>query len=332
MHIKDVTPPGITLKDNEIFVKVREDPTDPSQSPILAAIISLPTIEGLPQNRELPLVILLHGHQSHKNAIYQPLMAEALSKQGYCVLRFDFRGQGDSSDNASVELGRTISQDLEDMNIIINYALAGELLTVVNAQITKPGTTPCGIFKSIALEMVIAHSRGVLIMFQYLVDHPEMYVPLLVNCCGRFRGEGLAERYTRAHPTWRDEGGFPSKTLRHGTVADVWVPVPEIQTTVDVKTEEFNKINDKTHVICVYGSRDGIVPPEDGESYNRLLGDRSKLWLIDGADHNFYGLSDDTNTKNLPLKRGRVNYSVEFVSKFVSYLGNQGEHAHNTSV
>lgn len=308
---------GIKLKSNEVFVNVTEGS---SQKSSLATIISVPQSHQSLQNRTLPLVILLHGHQSHKNAIYQPLVADELSKLGYCVVRFDFRGQGDSSDNESEELGRTIHQDLIDMNRIIEYALGTELLLLVNNKLDSETSITCPTFDSVTLEIIIAHSRGVLVMFQYLVEHPRLTVPLLVNCCGRFRGEGLAERYTKATPTWRADGGVSSMTLRHGTFQTVWVPVDEIQTAVDVSTQNFDQISQYSHVICVYGTRDSIVPPADGRAYNRLFGQRSELWMIEGADHNLYGLANDPNRKALPLRKGKVNYSVEFVEKLLMYL------------
>lgn len=140
------------------------------------------------------VILLVHRHLSHKNAIYQPLLANVLSLLGYWVIRFDFRGQGDSETNANLQLGRTVSQDIEDLETIIKS---------LNPYFSKGYKELFG-EDEMSIKMVIAHSRGVLPIIKHFGSiNTYERVPYLVNCCGRYSSEGLLERYTKLYPKWK---------------------------------------------------------------------------------------------------------------------------------
>ncbi|CAB4256972.1 similar to Saccharomyces cerevisiae YDL057W Putative protein of unknown function [Maudiozyma barnettii] len=320
MDYETVTPNYIKLEKNELFVNVLGGQDHFGDIAKLATIISLPVIGNDIEPHVLKVATLLHGHQSHKNAIYQPLLAQTLSNIGYCVIRFDFRGQGDSSPNEFKMEGRTIEQDVNDIHTICTFICKGPLLDLVNMKLREHMPSNDSNYESVCPKIMVAHSRGVLAMFEYLLACKEFQIPLIVNCCGRFDGSGLLTRYTKIKPTWRKEGGLNISTLRYGKYEECWVPTPEILSTAKVDTLKFNDINQSFKVLSVYGSKDLVVPVEDGEKYEKLFQERGLLLLIDGADHNFYGLPEDPNIHKLPLKRGKVNYSILFISKFMKYL------------
>ena len=158
-----------------------------------------------------------------------------------------------------------------------------------------------------SIEMVMAHSRGVLPMMQYFgsVDTSQR-VPYLVNCCGRYFSEGLLKRYTKLYPKWREEKGFWTKTFYHGKYVDYWVPESEILSTGQFPIDCFKSIPSSTQVINIYGTFDNTIPKNGTEQYHLTFGDRSFQFWIPGSDHNLYGLINDNNHFNLPTMKGKV--------------------------
>lgn len=313
-------PEHLKVQDNEIYLHVIDTTWSRKDKLGLSTIISLPKKTFEQDNDQIKVVIMLHGHQSHKNAIYQPLLSDELCKLGYCVIRFDFRGQGDSTSNASSEEGRTIIQDIEDLETTIKLVDDDLFKSLVLNSNGKNALSMNIQNCSLKVEMLVAHSRGALVMFEYAIKHREIHIPLLVDCCGRFDGNGLIERYSRIHPNWREDNGFNLMTFRNGKYRKSWIPIPEIMSTANVDSSSFSKIDQSTEILLFYGSCDTVVPIKDGEEYHKLFGSRSSLLVIKGADHNFYGVENDTNFNNLPLRRGKVNYSVQFVRKLLEFL------------
>ncbi|CAL9737805.1 hypothetical protein MOSE0_M08658 [Monosporozyma servazzii] len=303
----NLKPGYIILKEREIFCFIKNERFHKSDG--LATIITKPRTQSTHQsgqaNNSQNVAILIHGHLSHKNAIYQPLLAEMLSNLGYLVIRFDFRNQGDSEDNRDKSVGRTIFQDLEDLETVIKC---------VTNKDTKKFTDIFGENK-LSLEMIIAHSRGVLPMFSYFSSlGKKIAVPTLINCCGRFSSDGLLRRYTKMYPNWEKEKGFWTKTFRYGKYTKHWVPYDEIISAGCFSNKQFKNISTITNVVHIYGTRDDVIPLKDAEDYHELFKPNSFIYLISGADHNFYGLTDDDNEFKLPSKRGKVNYSYYLVA------------------
>ena len=248
-------------------------------------------------------------------------MAQALSDRGYTVVRFDFRGQGDSSSNFSSQEGRTIEQDVNDLTIMLNFIKNGSLKQIINETLNKENLSMnVKTYETVDIDMIIAHSRGVLVMFQYMLCNTDLFVRLLVNCCGRYDGNGLLKRYTKIAPTWREDGGLEIPTLRHAEYLRCWIPIPEILSAANVKTSEFNRVNNIEKVINVYGTCDTVIPMKDARMYMDTFKNKASLLLLEGSDHNFYGSKNDLNIYNLPVKKGKVNYSVLFVSEFLKLL------------
>lgn len=295
-EIIDKAPGYCELKENERFVYIRD--LEKHNGNGIACIISKPN-NGVFLKR---LVLMVHGSLSHKNAIYQPLLAERLSELGYCTIRIDFRGLGDSEEVPDQNLGRTIANDVDDIKTIYNAV---------------SDSTICGnLFgqSELIFYSIVAHSRGSLAMFNFALQLENTHIPLLVNCCGRFDGNGLMERSTKNNPGWLEKGGFKAKTLRLGKLEEVWIPKSETLSVIQVDTEIYSQITMKTKIVSIYGTDDEVVPPiEASRDYASSFEDHHQLIYIKGAGHNFYGKPGDLNINNLPYKRGLVNYNVEVV-------------------
>lgn len=257
------------------------------------------------------LVLLVHGHQAHKNSNYQPLLAEKLNEIGYYVLRIDFRGLGDSESNFNEKVGRSIYQDIEDLETVYQWCTSYACINVIGHELT--------------LDTIVAHSRGVLSMFEFGKLH---YIPNLINCCGRFDVNGLLLNTKNKNPNWEYNDGFSCKTLRFGKFQDIWIPRSETLSVVDIDVSSFSSIDERSWIVSIYGSQDNIVPLTASASYANLFNGRHTLEIIINADHNFYGMKNDANILNLPLKKGNVNYGVIVVQKIISQLSHDNQINH----
>ena len=67
--------------------------------------------------RKAPLIIMCHGFTGHKNLKFFVLASQMLYKEGYSVLRFDFRGSGESEGNFI-----SIKEEISDFAKIVKFA------------------------------------------------------------------------------------------------------------------------------------------------------------------------------------------------------------------
>jgi len=72
----------------------------------------------LPDEKNPPCVIASHGLLSNKNSEKYIALGERISKEGIAMLRFDFRGIGESEGN---EEDNTISKKVADLNAGIDF-------------------------------------------------------------------------------------------------------------------------------------------------------------------------------------------------------------------
>lgn len=317
-------PPHIRLQSNEQFVYFKHGKYHTGRG--IAVILSHPkslqydTLSDRVQNQhqfELPqhrLALALHGHQSHKNYPYQGLVASRLSEMGFFVIRMDFRGLGDSEDVSDARVGRTISQDLEDIDTIYEFVSSPRLCKEL-----------CGF--PLTLDTVMAHSRGVISMFEYARANPDKYIPNLINCAGRFDGQGLLRKRLKASPKWLEEGGFWCEFPRYGSFERTWVPCAETMSAAEVDTAAFSEIDERTWVFSCYGVEDEVIPLDAAASYANLFNGRHTLKLIQGANHNYLGLPGDSNELELPLRKGRVNYCYKLVDLIADHLSRENQMA-----
>ncbi|AET38482.1 uncharacterized protein Ecym_2784 [Eremothecium cymbalariae DBVPG len=303
------------LKSNEEFLYIKHSLHHRSNG--IAAILSKPkslqfsTLGEQVKNQGtylLPmhkLVLLLHGHQSHKNSNYQGALADKLSENGYYVMRIDFRGLGDSEESADPELGRTVEQDVNDVHSVFQFTTSDACKQLIGYKLT--------------LDTIVAHSRGVVAMFQFARRY---HVPNLVNCCGRYDSSGLLIRTAKQNPGWDQDKGYYCRALRKGSWQKLWIPQTETMSAGTIDTSKFAQIDKKSWVMSVYCSADAVIPASAASDYANLFHGRHTLEIIPYADHNFYGAPGDLNTLGLPLKRGRISYHTVLVDKIAAHLGN----------
>ncbi|ODV95547.1 hypothetical protein PACTADRAFT_50254 [Pachysolen tannophilus NRRL Y-2460] len=263
------------------------------------------------------LVILLHGNGGHKNYCYNSILAQELaSKLGIFSIRFDFRGCGDSQDCKNLEIGRTIDQDIEDLELIIDKAINGGFNNMY-----------------FSISGIVAHSRGTLTMFKWALKQQEIlekneknyiFVPNLINCSGRFDYSLHLPSVKRKHLDWEDKKGYYIYGYKNGEYKEYLVPKNETLHLTSHK--DLNKIkflhND---VLSIYGLNENVIPLEDTTKFANLLGNKHQLEFIPNADHNFFG--DINNLEDpMPLNAiGKVNYNYKVSEIIVNFFSHESE-------
>lgn len=301
----------------------------------LCTIFTHPHIEAPRQNnftieRRVKVIILLHGHLSHKNASFQPLLAKLLSEIGYGVIRFDFRNNGDSEDNFDVTKGRIMKQDLEDLDTIVSLII---------------DDSNFGFFASCDAELFacVGHSRGALTMFDYFSNSnwfpkrfPGKYIPHLVDLNGRYNIIDVLKKYDSLYPGWEQNDGFMANCLIRGSYTKYWVNYSEIMSTAkDADVMGFIQIDKRTQILLIYCLEDKVVVKENGERYRQLFDYKTELVLIPYADHNFYNDCMDLAKFQLPKKRNKWNFApllAKLIAKHFTKSETLKERSPNTAV
>ncbi|ODV80843.1 alpha/beta-hydrolase [Suhomyces tanzawaensis NRRL Y-17324] len=268
------------------------------------------------------VALILHGQYGHRNYCYQRVLAHRLAADlGVYSLRIDFRGCGDSADNADDSVGRVFEQDVQDIQAAAEYLVDGTK-NALNINFT--------------LSSIIAHSRGSVAMFLWALEQNKLVkanhasraivVPNLINCSGRFNSPRVYERYPK------DWSGVEVKVIRHGKPETSTFVSGEIVSLASADLEPVRDLTLDWSVMTIFGLQDIIVPVEDSTMWANALnrGPHSHtLKLIEGADHNFYGVhqienlgdAEDYNPKNFPINSKKlVNYNFLVTDMIIEYL------------
>lgn len=238
------------------------------------------------------LVVILHGLGGHRDYCYQKQMGHELPRQlGICTFRLDFRNCGASDDVPDPKRGRSVGgTDFEDLNNVYKH-----------------------FSKDYQLLAIVGHSRGASNMFLWALRHPEIFVPYLINCSGRFHTWNYRDRvFSEEMPNYQRDGGYWLTAKRHGTYAPQWISMAEVDEFSSYDSHNYADINPETQILTIFGSLDHQVPVRDAAYWSNLFGARHTLNIIMNADHNFYGGRDKNGKK--------ISYNPDVVAKTVEWL------------
>lgn len=275
------------------------------------------------------VALILHGQGGHRNYCYQKRLAHKLAAElGIYSLRIDFRGCGNSAENADENLTRVISQDVEDIQECAEYLIDGS-------------KNALGI--NFTLSSIIGHSRGSTAMFLWAIEQNDklkvscndaIIVPNLINCCSRFNLHTVGNRYPIQDPDFKF---VATRSLRYGKIQDVNISKAEL---LSLSTADLAPLKDlplDISVLSIYGLEDKVIPLTDPACFANVLNRGYKshhLELIPDADHNFYGVhpieneddEEEYNPHNHSLNSKRlVNYNHLVTSMIIKHLRPENE-------
>ena len=199
------------------------------------------------------IALLLHGQGGHRDYCYQKHLAHKLAAElGQYSLRIDFRGCGWSGENESQVRGRTLSQDIEDIQAAAEF-------------IIDKTRNPLGVH--FTFSSIISHSRGAVAMFLWAIEQDKLaksnlsskaiVVPNLVNCSGRFKLHTVLEKYPQMYNG--DPQSISQVSMRYGKYQPVVVPLEEVMSLSRPDMTAVRHLSSDWSVLSIYGLDDRVI-------------------------------------------------------------------------
>lgn len=227
----------------------------------IIGILHIP--DTLRDNERAPGIVMLHGFTGNRTEAHRLFVhvARNLSKLGFIVLRFDFRGSGDSDG------------EFEDTTLPGEVCDAEKALTFLIEQKNIDGERVGVLGLSMGGRVAaILSSKDERIKFAIL------YSPALGPLKKRFLSQMSKEKLEKLN------SGEPIE------ISSGWYLKKEFFETVDyiVPLDIMNKI--KIPTLIIHGDKDEIIPVEEvirGYELIKELNEKNELYIVRGGDHTF---------------------------------------------
>ena len=219
--------------------------------------------DDLKKVEKAPAIAMFHGFTGHKSETHRFFIhvARALCNAGYVVLRFDFRGSGDSDGEFE---DMTVPKEVSDASRAVDFLSD---LTMVNPE--KIGVIGLSMGGRVAAILASKDKR-----IRFVVLYSAALSSLKEKFLGQLEKEDL-------------------KKLEKGEAVHIgngWYLKKDFFETVDspVPLEVLDKI--KVPVLIIHGDSDSVVPIDDAQKGYEILKDlnnKNELYIIKGGDHTF---------------------------------------------
>jgi len=219
----------------------------------------------LPEYETDKIIILAHGFTSNKNRERYPLIGDALTKEGYAFLRFDFGGSGESYDTEIL-----IKNEIDDLKSVIS-SMKGRGYNKIGLLGESLG----------GLVSIMNYNEG--------IDAMVLLAPV-TKSKNKLKEVLGQEKFSEAE---LEEKGYISK-IKDGK--EFKIPLEYFNERVKIRPQEvIQKI--LYPVLIIHGNSDICVPLGESKETIELLPSGSKLEVIEGGDHKL----DSKRDKVLPL-------------------------------
>jgi len=210
----------------------------------------------LPDDTPAPGIIMCHGFTGHKAETHRLFVAAArdFARNGIAVLRFDFRGSGDSAGDFSE---MTVSREIADAGAAMDFLAARP-----EAHPNRLGVLGLSLGGCVAACLAGRDERVRALVLWAPVARPQRIYERLVSEFGPLQkldmnGWPLGRPFLDELPTIR--------------------PIEEVASYLGPS-------------LVVHGAADDSVPVSEGSDYRVALGGRCRLHIVPGADHVFSSL------------------------------------------
>ncbi|KAI3949551.1 hypothetical protein MKW92_018840 [Papaver armeniacum] len=204
------------------------------------------------------IIILCHGFASNKESPINLNVAEALTKEGISIFRFDFSGNGESE--GTFEIGN-YNKETDDLYSVVLYF--SRMKRVIGG--------------------ILGHSKGGVVVLVYASKYHD--VPMVINVSGRYKMDrGIEEHLGKDFMERIKENGFIDVKDEKG---NIWYRATEESLSERLATDMHAlclAIAEDCRVLTVHGSEDKCIPVEDAFKFAKIIHDH-KLHIVEGADH-----------------------------------------------
>ncbi|HLI21314.1 MAG TPA: alpha/beta fold hydrolase [Stellaceae bacterium] len=243
----------------------------------LRGVLHLP--EGASGKR--PGIVLSHGFGGSCRGAGHPQLAEALARAGYVVLRFDFRGCGQSEGARGSVI---VAEEVDDLRHALDF-LASQP-SVDPARIGAIGASLAG---SVAIEVAAGDPRVKVIVANGAIGKGER----------RFRAQYKDEAAWQAFRRRLDEAQRTKATLNRFDI----IHIPErdraglppgavmdftAETALSLLADDAESVVGKLAprpLLLIHPRGDGVVPVGESEALAKAAGANAELHILEGHAH-----------------------------------------------
>lgn len=229
----------------------------------------LRTLQGVLPDRA---VVICHGLKGFREWGFFPSLARALARRGYAAITFDFTRNGLGDDGVDFSAldrfaGNTHSRNLDEIGLVIEAVLSGELLSPPPSRLA-----------------LLGHSRGGGEAILKAAEDPR--VDALVTWSAI---SSVADRWPEKHiATWRDGGTVEIPNARTGQMMPIG---PTYWEDIETNAARLDILRHAASIeipwLIVHGEADETVPVSEGRELFSAAGPSAELCLVEGGSHTY---------------------------------------------
>ena len=249
-----------------------------------------------------PGIVLCHGFGGSCRGAGHPELAKALEQAGYVVLRFDFRGCGQSEGRRGDVI---VDEEIADLRNAIDF-----LMTQPSVDGTRIGVIGASLGGSVAVEVAASDARVKVCVAngsvgngerRYRAQYPDdaAWQAFLKKLDTAKRNETMLNRFEIVHIPERDRAGLPPGAIMEFTAATA-------QSLLDLCPERVVGRLAPRPLLLVHPRGDGVVPYGESEALAKAAGANAELHILEGSAHfgsgsaEIVGLVRDFLQRHLP--------------------------------
>ncbi|HWE76542.1 MAG TPA: alpha/beta fold hydrolase [Stellaceae bacterium] len=228
-----------------------------------------------------PGLVLCHGFGGSCRGAGHPELAQALERAGYVVLRFDFRGCGQSEGRRGDVV---VDEEIADLRHAIDF-----LSMQPSVDAARIGVVGASLGGSVAIEVAARDARVKLCVANGSIGNGERryraqykddaaWRSFLAKLDEAKRTNTPLNRFEIVHIPERDRSGLPPGAIMEFTAATA-------QSLLDACPERVVGALAPRPLLLVHPRGDGVVPCQESEALAQAAGANAELHIIEGAAH-----------------------------------------------
>jgi hypothetical protein len=228
-----------------------------------------------------PGVVMCHGFGGSCRGAGHPELAKALEQAGYVVLRFDFRGCGQSEGRRGDVI---VDEEIADLRHAIDF-----LQTRPTVDAARIGVIGASLGGSVAVEVAASDPRLKLCVANGSIGNGERryrvqyrdeasWQAFLTKLDAAKRNNTALNRFDIVHIPERDRAGLPPGAIMEFTAATAQSLLASCPERV------VGKIAPRP-LLLIHPRGDGVVPYQESEALAKAAGANAELHIIEGSAH-----------------------------------------------